>query len=138
MERILGIDVGDKRIGIAVTDPLQITAQGVMTYRRKTRDDDLEAFREIIEKYELKKIVAGLPLNMDGTESAQTRKTQNFCQFIKKRLNVEIIYIDERLTSSWSEKILIEGNVSRKKRKEYIDTLAAQMILQSYMDRADR
>src|SRR5665647_1473424 len=104
MERILGIDVGDKRIGIAVTDPLQITAQGVMTYRRKTRDDDLEAFREIIEKYELKKIVAGLPLNMDGTESAQTRKTQNFCQFIKKRLNVEIIYIDERLTSSWSEK----------------------------------
>lgn len=138
MERILGIDVGDKRIGIAVTDPLQITAQGVMTYRRKTRDDDLEAFREIIEKYELKKIVAGLPLNMDGTESAQTRKTQNFCQFIKKRLNVEIIYIDERLTSSWSEKILIEGNVSRKKRKEFIDTLAAQMILQSYMDRADR
>jgi len=138
MERILGIDVGDKRIGIAVTDPLQITAQGVMTYRRKTRDDDLEAFREIIEKYELKKIVAGLPLNMDGTESAQTRKTQNFCQFIKKRLNVEIIYVDERLTSSWSEKILIEGNVSRKKRKEYIDTLAAQMILQSYMDRTNK
>ena len=138
MERILGIDVGDKRIGIAVTDPLQITAQGVMTYRRKTRDDDLEAFREIIEKYELKKIVAGLPLNMDSTESAQTRKTQNFCQFIKKRLNVEIIYVDERLTSSWSEKILIEGKVSRKKRKEYIDTLAAQMILQSYMDRANK
>lgn len=138
MERILGIDVGDKRIGIAVTDPLQITAQGVMTLRRKTRDDDLEAFRELIEKYELKKIVAGLPLNMDGTESAQTRKTQNFCQFIKKRLNIEIIYMDERLTSSWSERILIEGNVSRKKRKEYIDTLAAQMILQSYMDRADK
>jgi len=138
MERILGIDVGDKRIGIAVTDPLQITAQGVMTLRRKTRDDDLEAFRQLIEKYELKKIVAGLPLNMDGTESAQTRKTQNFCQFIKKRLDVEIIYIDERLTSSWSEKILIEGNVSRKNRKEFIDTLAAQMILQSYMDRASK
>lgn len=138
MERILGIDVGDKRIGIAVTDPLQITAQGVMTLRRKTRDDDLEAFSELIEKYELKKIVAGLPLNMDGTESAQTRKTQNFCQFIKKRLKIEIIYMDERLTSSWSERILIEGNVSRKKRKEYIDTLAAQMILQSYMDRADK
>lgn len=138
MERILGIDVGDRRIGIAVTDPLQITAQGVMTLRRKTRDEDLEAFRQLIEKYELKKIVAGLPLNMDGTESAQTRKTQNFCQFIKKRLNVEIIYIDERLTSSWSEKILIEGNVSRKNRKEFIDTLAAQMILQSYMDRASK
>lgn len=136
MERILGIDVGDKRIGIAVTDPLQITAQGVMTLKRKTRDDDLEAFRELIKKYEIKKVVAGLPLNMDGSESAQTRKTVNFCQFIKKRLDLEIIYIDERLTSSWSEKVLIEGNVSRENRKDYIDMLAAQIILQSYMDRA--
>jgi len=136
MERILGLDVGDKRIGVAVTDPLQITAQGVTTVKRKTRDDDLESFRQLIEKYEIKKVVAGLPLNMDGSESAQTRKTVNFCQFIKKRLDIEIIYIDERLTSSWSEKILIEGNVSRENRKEYIDMLAAQMILQSYMDRA--
>ena len=136
MERILGIDVGDKRIGVAVTDPLQITAQGVMTLKRKTRDDDLEAFRDLIAKYENKKVVAGLPLNMDGSESAQTRKTVNFCQFIKKRLDVEIIYIDERLTSSWSEKVLIEGNVSRENRKDYIDMLAAQIILQSYMDRA--
>ncbi|KAF5078968.1 putative pre-16S rRNA nuclease [anaerobic digester metagenome] len=136
MERILGIDVGDKRIGVAVTDPLQITAQGVMTLKRKTRDDDLEAFRDLIDKYEIKKVVAGLPLNMDGSESAQTRKTINFCQFIKKRLKIEIIYIDERLTSSWSEKVLIEGNVSRENRKDYIDMLAAQMILQSYMDRA--
>ena len=116
MERILGIDVGDKRIGVAVTDPLQITAQGVMTVKRKTRDDDLDAFRQLIEKYEIKRIVAGLPVNMDGSESAQTRKTVNFCQFIKKRLDVEIIYMDERLTSSWSEKILIEGNVSRQNR----------------------
>ncbi|MBC3899600.1 MULTISPECIES: Holliday junction resolvase RuvX [Acetobacterium] len=136
MERILGIDVGDKRIGVAVTDPLQITAQGVMTLKRKTRDDDLEAFRELIAKYEIKKVVAGLPLNMDGSESAQTRKTVNFCQFIKKRLDIEIIYIDERLTSAWSEKVLIEGNVSRENRKDYIDMLAAQIILQSYMDRA--
>ena len=136
MERILGIDVGDKRIGVAVTDPLQITAQGVMTLKRKTRDDGLEAFRDLIAKYEIKKVVAGLPLNMDGSESAQTRKTVNFCQFIKKRLDVEIIYIDERLTSSWSEKVLIEGNVSRENRKDYIDMLAAQIILQSYMDRA--
>nr|WP_320024870.1 Holliday junction resolvase RuvX [uncultured Acetobacterium sp.] len=136
MERILGIDVGDKRIGVAVTDPLQITAQGVMTLKRKTRDDDLAAFQELIAKYEIKKVVAGLPLNMDGSESAQTRKTVNFCQFIKKRLNIEIIYIDERLTSAWSEKVLIEGNVSRENRKDYIDMLAAQIILQSYMDRA--
>jgi len=138
MERILGIDVGDKRIGVAVTDPLQITAQGVMTVKRKTRDDDLEAFRQLVEKYEIKRIVAGLPVNMDGSESAQTRKTVNFCQFIKKRLGVEIIYMDERLTSSWSERVLIEGNVSRENRKDYIDMLAAQLILQSYMDRANQ
>ena len=136
MARILAIDYGLKRTGLAVTDPLQITAQGVMTLKRKTRDDDLEAFRDLIAKYEIKKVVAGLPLNMDGSESAQTRKTVNFCQFIKKRLDVEIIYIDERLTSSWSEKVLIEGNVSRENRKDYIDMLAAQIILQSYMDRA--
>lgn len=135
MERILGIDVGDKRIGIAVTDPLFITAQGVMTLKRKSREDDLSAFKELIERYQIKTIVAGLPVSMDGSESAQTRKTVNFCQFIKKRLGVEIIYEDERLTSVSSEEILIEGNVSRQDRKKYVDTLAAQLILQSYMER---
>ncbi|MDK2936870.1 MAG: putative pre6S rRNA nuclease [Eubacteriaceae bacterium] len=135
MKRILGIDVGDKRIGIAVTDPLHITAQGVMTLKRRSREDDLLAFKELIEKYEIKTIVAGLPVSMDGSESAQTRKTINFCQFIKKRLNVEIIYEDERLTSVASEEILIAGNVSRQERKKYVDTLAAQLILQAYMER---
>ncbi|WKY47242.1 Holliday junction resolvase RuvX [Eubacteriaceae bacterium ES3] len=135
MKRVLGIDVGDKRIGIAVTDPLWFTAQGVMTLKRKTRDDDLLAFKELIDRYDIKTIVAGLPVSMDGSESAQTRKTMNFCQFIKKRLGVEIIYEDERLTSISSEEVLIEGNVSRKDRKKYVDTLAAQLILQSYMER---
>ncbi|WKY43852.1 Holliday junction resolvase RuvX [Eubacteriaceae bacterium ES2] len=135
MERILGIDVGDKRIGIAVTDPLHITAQGVMTLKRKSREDDLRAFKELIEHYEIKTIVAGLPVSMDGSESAQTRKTINFCQFIKKRLGIEIVYEDERLTSVASEEILIAGKVSRQDRKKYIDTLAAQLILQAYMER---
>jgi putative Holliday junction resolvase len=135
MERILGIDVGDKRIGIAVTDPLHITAQGVMTLKRKSREDDLLAFKKLLEEYEIKTIVAGLPVSMDGSESAQTRKTINFCQFIKKRLGVEIIYEDERLTSVASEEILIAGKVSRQDRKKYVDTMAAQLILQAYMER---
>jgi putative Holliday junction resolvase len=135
MERILGIDVGDKRIGIAVTDPLYITAQGVMTLKRKSREDDLLAFKKLLEEYEIKTIVAGLPVSMDGSESAQTRKTINFCQFIKKRLGVEIIYEDERLTSVASEEILIAGKVSRQDRKKYVDTMAAQLILQAYMER---
>lgn len=130
----MGIDVGDKRIGIAITDPLQITAQGVMTLKRKTREDDLAAFKELIDQYQIKKIVAGLPLSMDDSESAQTRKTYNFCQYLKKRLKVEMIYYDEQLTSFCSEQILIEGNVSRTDRKKFIDMLAAQMILQAYMD----
>ena len=134
MERILGIDVGDKYIGIAVTDPLHITAQGVMTLKRKSREEDLDAFEKLIEKYQIKRIVAGLPFSMDGSESAQTRKTYNFCQFLKKRLKIKMIYYDEQLTSFCSEQILIEGNVSRKDRKKYIDMLAAQMILQAYMN----
>lgn len=71
---------------------------------------------------------------MEGNETAQARKTRNFCQFLKKRLNLEVVYIDERLTSKASERVLIEGGVRREKRKEYIDTLAAQMILQVYLD----
>lgn len=134
MERILGIDVGDKRIGIAVTDPLQITAQGLMTLKRKSREEDLAAFQKLIDDYQIKTIVAGLPFSMDGSESAQTRKTMNFCQYLKKRLNVQMIYYDEQLTSFCSEQILIEGGVARQDRKKYIDMLAAQMILQAYMD----
>ncbi len=134
MERILGIDVGDKRIGIAVTDPLHITAQGLMTLKRKSREADLAAFQKLVDDYQIKKIVAGLPLSMDGTESAQTRKTMNFCQYLKKRLKVQMIYYDEQLTSFCSEQILIEGGVARQDRKKYIDMLAAQMILQAYMD----
>ena len=127
-ERLLGLDVGDKYIGIAVSDPLGITAQGYRTWKRGTRDDDL------VEQFNVTTLVSGLPKDMEGNETAQARKTRNFCQFLKKRLNLEVVYIDERLTSKASERVLIEGGVRREKRKEYIDTLAAQMILQVYLD----
>ncbi|MEF9919135.1 MAG: Holliday junction resolvase RuvX, partial [Eubacterium sp.] len=101
---------------------------------RGTREDDLTFFEDVVEQFRVEQIVTGLPKSMDGSESAQTRKTVNFCQFLKKRLNVEMIYIDERLTSRASEQVLIEGNVRREKRKQFIDTLAAQMILQIHLD----
>ncbi|MDO4288853.1 MAG: Holliday junction resolvase RuvX [Eubacterium sp.] len=136
--RVLGLDVGDRYIGIAVSDPLGVTAQGYRTWKRKSRDEDLEFFADVAEQFNVELMVAGKPLNMDGTESAQTRKTVNFCQFLKKRLGIPVIYIDERLTSRASEAVLIQGNTRREHRKDYIDTLAAQMILQVYLDSDDK
>ena len=136
--RILGLDVGDRYIGIAVSDPLGMTAQGYRTWKRKSRDEDLEFFADVAEQFNVELMVAGKPLNMDGSESAQTRKTVNFCQFLKKRLGIPVIYIDERLTSKASEAVLIQGGTRREHRKDYIDTLAAQMILQVYLDSDDK
>ncbi len=136
--RVLGLDVGDRYIGIAVSDPLGVTAQGYRTWKRKSRDEDLAFFTDVAEQFNVELIVAGKPLNMDGSESSQTRKTINFCQFLKKRLGIPVIYIDERLTSKASEAVLIEGKTRRENRKDYIDTLAAQMILQIYLDSSDK
>ena len=134
MERILGIDVGDKRIGVAVTDPLQITAQGVMTLKRKTRDDDLEAFRDLIAKYEIKKVVAGLPLNMDGTRGIRVERTEAFAEELAKAFpDIPYHFWDERLTTVMAQKQLIAADVSRKKRKKVIDKMAAVAILEGYL-----
>ena len=83
-ERILGLDIGDRYIGIAVSDPLGMTAQPYRTYKRGTRDDDISFFSDVIEQFNIKKIVCGLPLNSDGSESSQSRKIQNFVNFLKK------------------------------------------------------
>lgn len=132
--RILGLDVGNKYIGIAVSDPLGITAQGYRTYRRQSREEDLAFFTDVIEQFNVKLVVTGLPKEMDGSESKQCRQTRNFCQFLKKRLSVEVAYIDERLTTKASEQVLMEGGVRREKRKAHIDMLAAQLILQTFLD----
>lgn len=133
-DRIMGLDVGDKTIGIAVTDLLMITAQGVTTLKRTTLDEDFKSIKSYVEEYHIKKIVVGLPKNMNGTIGMQGNKSINFGNFLKKRLDCEIVFWDERLTSKLSENILIEANVKREKRKEVIDKLAAQNILQSYID----
>ncbi len=138
MHRKLGLDIGDHYIGIAVSDPLDLTAQPYRTYKRKTREDDLAFFKELVDQYGVQTIVAGLPLNMDDTESSQTRKARNYAGFLKNALGVKIVYVDERLTTESAADVLIETGVRREKRKEKIDTIAAQFILQEYLDAAEK
>ncbi len=134
MERILGLDVGDKTIGVAVSDLLQITAQGVTTIRREGKKKDLLEIEKLIDEYDIKKIVIGLPKNMNGTIGPQSEKVIKFAEKIKNKFNIELIYIDERLTTVSAERILIEGDVRRENRKKLIDKVAATYILQFYLD----
>lgn len=134
MERIMGLDIGDKTIGVAISDPLGITAQGLYTIKRQSKKHDYQAIEELINKYDLKKIVVGLPKNMNNTIGPQSEKVIKFAEKIKNKFNVEIIYIDERMTTMSAERILIEGNVRRENRKKYIDKVAATYILQTYLD----
>ncbi|MGL4548832.1 Holliday junction resolvase RuvX [Eubacterium aggregans] len=138
MSKMMGLDVGDKYIGIAVSDTLGITAHGYRTYKRETREDDLKFFTDVVTQFNIVGIVAGLPKDMEGNETAQARKTRNYCQFLAKRLKLDVVYIDERLTSRASERVLIEGGVRRENRKKHIDTLSAQLILQIYLDQQSK
>lgn len=136
MPRIMGLDVGDKTIGVALSDPLGWTAQGLKTVRRTGIKKDLQELGEIIEEYDVKKIVVGLPKNMNGTIGPQCQKVLEFNERLSKRFDdIEIIQWDERLTTVAAERTLIEADVGRKKRKEVIDKIAAVHILQGYLDR---
>ena len=133
--RILGLDVGEKTIGIAVSDPLGWTAQGIKTWRRQGIKNDIQELSNIIADYEIEKIVIGLPLNMNGTEGPSAEKARQMGQTLKEVLPVcEIIFQDERLSTVAAERVLLEGNVSRGKRKKIIDKMAAVYILQGYLD----
>lgn len=135
MPRVMGLDVGDKTIGVALSDPLGWTAQGLETIRRIGIKKDLQRLEEIIKEYEVNKIVVGLPKNMNGTIGPQGEKVLEFNERLGKRFsNIEIIQWDERLTTVAAERSLIEADVSRKKRKEVIDKIAAVYILQGYLD----
>lgn len=138
MERILGLDVGDKTIGVAVSDLLQFTAQGVTTIRRVGKKKDFAELEDIINQYEIKKIVVGLPKNMNGSIGPQGEKVIKFAEKIQNKFDMEIIYIDERLTTVSAERILIEADVRRENRKKLIDKVAATYILQFYLDSLGR
>lgn len=136
MDRIVGLDVGSKRIGIAVSDPMQWTAQGVETYTRKEdgQEQDAQYIAEVITGYQAKMVVCGFPKNMNGTVGPQAEKVKAFMDEVLKCVEVEVIYWDERLTTVSAHRTLIEADMSRKKRKKVVDKLAAVYILQSYLD----
>lgn len=131
----MALDIGDKKIGIALSDPLKITSQGLETYERKDSDDDFHYLAKIIEDNQVATLVAGLPKNMDGSEGPQAEKVRDFVDQLSRFTDVEIEFFDERLTTVEAERMLISGNVSRRKRKKVIDKLAANLILQNYLQR---
>ena len=133
--RFLGLDVGDATIGIAVSDELLLTAQGVETIRRKNMEKDLNRLGEIIKKYETMHMVIGLPKNMNGTEGERCDIVREFAMAVKKEFNDSNIYFwDERLSTVAAAKSLIAADVSRAKRKKVIDKMAAVFILQGFLD----
>ncbi|MCM8803766.1 MAG: Holliday junction resolvase RuvX [Candidatus Omnitrophica bacterium] len=131
--RILCIDFGDKNIGIAISDEENLIAKGLGTI--KMEENIVSKIKELIERYNVNKIVYGLPLKMDGSFSNQTEKTLAFISKLKEEIkNVEFIPWDERLTSTLAERFLLSADLSRRKRKKLIDKLSAQIILQNYLD----
>ena len=136
MKRKIGLDVGDVRIGVAVSDLMGICANPRETYVRKKEDPttDADYFAEYAKREDADAFVLGLPKNMDGTEGPRAEITREFGELLTKRSGIPVIYVDERLTTVSAERMLIDADVRRDKRKKVIDKVAATIILQSYLD----
>ena len=135
MERILGMDFGSKRVGMALSDMLGITAQPLCTLERKNKETDFAAIEKIITEKKVTKVVLGLPLNMDGSEGELCRLSRAYGKQIHERFSIVVEFFDERLTSMQVERMLVdEADMSRAKRTGTKDKLAAGVILQAYMD----
>lgn len=132
------MDVGDKRIGMAISDALGWTAQGIETLTRRDNQSDLDIIQDILDRYKPRKIVIGLPKNMNGSIGPQGEKVIAFADRLKSCFNVEIVFWDERLTTVLAHKAMLEADMSRKKRKQKADQVAAVLILQSYLDYLNR
>ena len=142
--KIIALDVGDKTIGVSLSDELFWTAQGLMTIERVGIRKDTGKILDLIKEHNCPTVVVGLPLSFDGSESIQTQKVREFTELLTNKLrssglqNVQIVLQDERFTTKIAERVLIEADVSRKKRKEVIDKQAASVILQGYLDKLSR
>jgi len=132
--RILGLDVGSRRIGMAISDPLGITAQGLETLQRRNKRHDLAALEQIIRNYGVVEIVVGLPLRMSGTEGTQSEKMQAFAGDLRKQFGLPVHLWDERLTSAEANRLLRETELSIEKRAKAVDRMAAVLILQGWME----
>lgn len=136
--RVLGLDVGSKTIGLAVTDPLGITAQGLTTIRRQNKRLDFAALGKTVLQYEVREIVVGYPLRMSGQEGTQAEKVAFFAEELRQKFHLPVHLWDERLTTAEANRVLRESEISIKKRAQAVDQMAAVLILQSWMENRSR
>ncbi len=136
--KILGLDMGSKTIGVAISDDLLITAQVLTSIKRTRLEKDLAEVVALVEEYQAQEIVVGLPINMDGTKGGSALMAEAFIENLRQDLPIKIIPWDERLSTVAAERILLEGDLSRQKRRKVIDRLAAAFILQGYLDSRPR
>jgi len=134
LRRILALDVGSKTIGMAVSDPLGITAQGLQTLRRKNKRTDFDALNRVLEEYEVAEIVVGYPLRMSGAVGTQAEKMTEFAGQLRQRFQLPVHLWDERLTSAEANRVLRDSEMSIRRRGEVVDRLAAVLILQSFLE----
>ncbi|AZO95706.1 Holliday junction resolvase RuvX [Halocella sp. SP3-1] len=136
--RIMGLDYGDKTIGVAISDVLGLIAQSKGVIRRKNLTEDFIKLQDYLEEYQITEIVVGFPINMNGTLGPRVEKTNQFVNFLRKRVDIPVNLWDERLTTVAAERVLLEADLSRSKRKDVIDAVAAALILQGYLDLKNR
>lgn len=134
MGRVLGVDYGEKRVGLAISDALGVVATPLGVHTRTRKGDDVEAVAEICREREIESVVVGHPLNMDGSSGEAVEKVDEFVERLGARIDLPIELWDERMSTMSAERVLIEGNMSRQRRKGVVDKLAAQIILQNYLD----
>ncbi|NMB39633.1 MAG: Holliday junction resolvase RuvX [Firmicutes bacterium] len=136
--RVLGLDLGEKTIGVAVSDQLGLTAQGLEVIRRINKKRDFKRINQLVIQYKVDKIVIGMPRRTDGSYGPEAERVKEFAQALGKFITVPIFFWDERFSTVAAERVLLEGDVSRAKRRKVIDKVAASLILQAYLDRTEQ
>jgi len=134
----MGLDVGDNTIGVAISDPLGLTAQGITVIERRSLKKDISKIKDLICEYGVARMVIGLPRSLNNTLGPQAVKVQDFAEALKSSISLPVDFVDERFSTSVALRTLISADVSRKKRKGVIDKMAAQVILQSFLDLSRR
>ncbi|MBP1750059.1 MAG: Holliday junction resolvase [Deltaproteobacteria bacterium] len=132
--RILGLDVGDKKIGVSLSDPTLLIAQGLKLYRRASLEEDLEEFKRIIKEYEVGEIVIGLPRDLSGKIGTRAQSVMDLADKIRESIDIPVNLWDERFSTNEAHRIFDMADVRHKKRKPYLDIMASQIILQGYLD----